>query len=602
MTTYNNNSYHRSMFGVTSIDADSVDTTNLVCSSLVINDFGTAPTVANGDNSNNIATTAWVSDHAVSLTLQNVYDNSASQPQIIIDSNGALQIKSDGVQANTFELLDSAGSTVLSVSEDGLMYANDIHVNDINGNNANGEINIGLTLNSGIIGIGNTDKMTIDQDGDVTINLLKTNDIDFKDIGSNMNVAEGAMIIQPTKEINVYGLFRANTTFVGAGISFLSDLRCNKCYFNNINTNMIIGSNDGTGKIILGGHNCPQLSTLCSVSLDDDIANKKYVDDNINNPTCTTIICDDFDATSVSATVNLFDNLTSGHIILGGNQSTGDITLGSSLGTGNNVILQGGTIDIKNHWGDLKWGLSNRNSFGYGNNIDLTAALDMGLTCTDFTLTASNSVDLGSTDVTLTGAFKCDDLEGSGASALMKIGNNVTTGNMEIAKNLNSGSGVTLGSLASGSSTTLNGGNILINASNGDTQFVANSYLMKSFLAGVFLVDSTSTIRMFPLYYTCANLNNLFQQTNTAGTTGAVSQSGGSVVGTWSSVSVNNIIDKILIMPNYGIIAYADTSFGGTIRGDFKNDTLNPIGMKLSTLNDISSIKVYWNDEEQLLK
>lgn len=56
----NNTSYERSMFGLQDINADSVDTTNLVCDTLVINTSGTAPTVDFNDNSNNIATTAFV--------------------------------------------------------------------------------------------------------------------------------------------------------------------------------------------------------------------------------------------------------------------------------------------------------------------------------------------------------------------------------------------------------------------------------------------------------------------------------------------------------------------------------------------------------------
>lgn len=594
MTTYNNNTFYRSMHGLNSVDADSVDTTNLVCDTLSVNTIATAPTVANSDNSTNIATTAWVTNHAESLTLQNVYDNSKTQPQIVINSNGALQIKSDGIQANIFELLDSLANTVLAVSEDGLMYVNDIHVNDINGNNANGEINIGLTLNSGIIGIGNTNKMTIDQDGDVTINLLKTNDIDFEDIGSNMDIGDGAMRIQPNKEINTYGLFRSTSTFVSTGNAYMSNLRTNNMLFNNDNANMTIGSNDGTGTVIIGGNNCPQLKSGITPSVDDDITNKKYVDDSFDNPTSTTMTCNIYNGTSNDAIFRLGNNITSGRIYIGDFLTNGDVFIGPQDGgaSGCETKIECGIITLLNNFGDLTMGNLIRNTFLKASTLFITSTLPINF----------NSSEMENITSITTDEIQCDLNNASSASSLMKISDNVTSGNIEIGKNLNSGSGITVGSLTSGSSTTLNGGNILINASNGKTRFVADSYLMKSFQAGVILIDDTGTIRHFPVYYSCPNLNNLLQQTNTGGTINAISQSGGSVVGTWSMLSTNNISDKIILLPNYGVIAYANTNYGGSIIGDFKNNTMNPICFKLSSINNTSSIKVYWNDEEQLIK
>lgn len=61
----NNNTVSKSMNGLIVIDADAVNSSEIDVDTLVINVSGTAPTIANPlDNSTNIATTAWVTNHA----------------------------------------------------------------------------------------------------------------------------------------------------------------------------------------------------------------------------------------------------------------------------------------------------------------------------------------------------------------------------------------------------------------------------------------------------------------------------------------------------------------------------------------------------------
>ncbi len=101
----------------------------------------------------------------------------------------------------------------------------------------------------------------------------------------------------------------------------------------------------------------------------------------------------------------------------------------------------------------------------------------------------------------------------------------------------------------------------------------------------------------FPIFYSCYDLANSTGQTYTSGTTSAVSQSGGSLVGTWSNgLSISNIDNHFIIMPHYGIVAYSGTSFGGSILLDFKNNTSNPITCKCSGDDNVESLYLYFNN------
>lgn len=62
MSSMSTNTVSKSMNGLIIIDADAVNTSELDVDTLVVNLSGTAPTVSALDDSNNIATTAWVND------------------------------------------------------------------------------------------------------------------------------------------------------------------------------------------------------------------------------------------------------------------------------------------------------------------------------------------------------------------------------------------------------------------------------------------------------------------------------------------------------------------------------------------------------------
>lgn len=62
-----NYGFEPTLDGLNNIDADSTTTTNIVCDTIQINNSGTAPTVSALSNDTNIATTAWVTNHASGL-------------------------------------------------------------------------------------------------------------------------------------------------------------------------------------------------------------------------------------------------------------------------------------------------------------------------------------------------------------------------------------------------------------------------------------------------------------------------------------------------------------------------------------------------------
>jgi hypothetical protein len=129
MTSYSNNNFQRSMFGINSVSADSVNTSNLVCDTITINLAGTAPTMDLSDDSDNIATTAFV--QGSSATLQSSYDNSIN-PEIILNvSQGAINIKGDSSTLNIFELENDVGSVTTTIGKNGDIGCNNVNANRV---------------------------------------------------------------------------------------------------------------------------------------------------------------------------------------------------------------------------------------------------------------------------------------------------------------------------------------------------------------------------------------------------------------------------------------------------------------------------------------
>ena len=121
-TLSNNTTNDKSMNGLVTIDANSISTDELDVDTLVVNLSGTAPTVSVLSNDTNIATTAWVTNHA-------------SSNYVTIAGTQTVTGEKTFSNANTF----ISGNTV---------------TNDIVSASATSNINIGSAQTSGILNIG----------------------------------------------------------------------------------------------------------------------------------------------------------------------------------------------------------------------------------------------------------------------------------------------------------------------------------------------------------------------------------------------------------------------------------------------------------------
>ena len=123
-TLSNNTTNDKSMNGLVTIDANSISTDELDVDTLVVNLSGTAPTVSALSNDTNIATTAWVNNHASSL-------------YVTLAGTQTVTGEKTFLNANTF----ITGNTV---------------TNDIVSALPTSNINIGSALTSGDINLGSS--------------------------------------------------------------------------------------------------------------------------------------------------------------------------------------------------------------------------------------------------------------------------------------------------------------------------------------------------------------------------------------------------------------------------------------------------------------
>jgi hypothetical protein len=102
--------------------------------------------------------------------------------------------------------------------------------------------------------------------------------------------------------------------------------------------------------------------------------------------------------------------------------------------------------------------------------------------------------------------------------------------------------------------------------------------------------------------YSSPDLRNLFNQTDglTSVALGSFDRQnyGEAIAGTYDYMNVNADMDGAVVYPNWGVVAYNDLNYTGTVLLNFKNSTKNPICVKCSSINAASSIKIYYLDNE----
>jgi hypothetical protein len=125
-------------------------------------------------------------------------------------------------------------------------------------------------------------------------------------------------------------------------------------------------------------------------------------------------------------------------------------------------------------------------------------------------------------------------------------------------------------------------------------------YLTKTY-GGVYLCKALAGVDNYmivPITTSRTNLTNFTSQPTTSGA--LTTAQSGTVVGNYSSLSVNDLDSLYIVYPNYGCIVYLNSGYTGTIYLNYKNTTTGPVVVQPSTTLRGSSIRIYYNDTEQV--
>ncbi len=122
-------------------------------------------------------------------------------------------------------------------------------------------------------------------------------------------------------------------------------------------------------------------------------------------------------------------------------------------------------------------------------------------------------------------------------------------------------------------------------------------------MCGVYIVNNIATQQniMTPIHYSITDFTNFMSQPTTAGAVSTPAVTGGTAVGNFTALSVNNADNYYLVYPNYSLILYDLTAWTGTIYINFKNTTNNPVMVAPTTIQRGSSCRIYF-DEVELIK
>ena len=122
-------------------------------------------------------------------------------------------------------------------------------------------------------------------------------------------------------------------------------------------------------------------------------------------------------------------------------------------------------------------------------------------------------------------------------------------------------------------------------------------------MCGVYIINNIATQQniMTPIHYSISDFTNMMSQPSISGALTTPAYTGQTVVGNFTALSVNNADNYYLIYPNYSIILYNLTGWGGTVYLNYKNSTNNPVTVAPSPTQSGSSCRIYF-DEVELIK
>lgn len=343
-----NYGFEPTLDGLNNIDADSSTTTNIICDTITVNTSSTVPTMTAGDNTTNIANTAFVTN-AIS---------GAGASYVTLTGTQTISGQKTFSNANTFV----TGNTVTdSIQASAVGTTQNIATTQINGTlnigtltTRTGQINIGTGTSSKFMTIGSTtggttaiygQPLTLDTSTSGTINVGATQTGGTINFGVN-SLRTGAININTgtssTAEVNI-----------SSGASG--------------NAPITIGSSASTTQTIAqNGITTFQKIASCSVAptLGSHLCNKTYVDSvsgvtlagtnawtgtntfNVNLPTSTLTATTSTQFMTKGAVDASFVNLTGSQTVSGAKDFSGNITCSGRLFMIQNNINTLGTTQL----------------------------------------------------------------------------------------------------------------------------------------------------------------------------------------------------------------------------------------------------------------
>jgi len=158
-------------------------------------------------------------------------------------------------------------------------------------------------------------------------------------------------------------------------------------------------------------------------------------------------------------------------------------------------------------------------------------------------------------------------------------------------------------------STAVNFGSTATAPTSAAAPTVGNSLCNKTYVDGAARVgvwcinEGASSTKSFymPMYVSSSNLSTPFGQ---AATSGAVSpataqSTTAAAAGSWAAQSLESGDDYWLIAPEWGVVAYPSTGYGGTPLVNFKNTTGAPVFVEPTTANSTVSVEIFYRDVKQ---
>jgi len=106
---------------------------------------------------------------------------------------------------------------------------------------------------------------------------------------------------------------------------------------------------------------------------------------------------------------------------------------------------------------------------------------------------------------------------------------------------------------------------------------------------------------MTPIHYSISDFTNFTYQPSVSGALTTPAVTGGTAVGNFVGLSINNADNIYLVYPNYSLILYDTAGWSGTVYINYKNTTVNPVTVAPTTTQRGSSCRIYF-DEVELIK